>query len=593
MFSVAFIGKRTFLLFYLCLEIREGKFKSKPRVGKLSGSLHIALLGIFWLLSLSGNVWAQDCTPNKIKGDIQKFAHKNESEQNAAIERVKVCEEKAIPYLTEALKSPNPEIRFKAMWSLGDMGEKAKGAAPELRRLLRDSNQSLTIRKRAANALERIGSKEKETVSALVEALKYDESIRSSAIIALGAIVSRETYPKLVTQLDNEQVGLSAAEALGRSGWGVDKAINKLLGVLEVGDEQERLQAIQAIKSIAEALEYRNNEGYLPKENLKKTITALEEANTELQKYESRLTSFSRQQSQETRKQLDKSIRSIKKAQASPVLDVFSKNPPLWVIPFYFILFSFYGIILLVRPLGLLYFNDFLKSYGEIPLPFLPTSLPIRIIFLGGLFHYHPRVLNAWVEKHYSLAEDNFRKNKMVKACGNYNPVPVILNDEPIGFPSPENLKQQFDKLPTRLLIWDEKDFFKTTSLACEISKWAMEGKLTKHQHRVLPILIEHNLQRYKEDESNKVFLNEIRRELRDLVKVETISEDLVKQLLKQQRLLVIVNDFSERDTETQTAIRLALHDIDNFPVCTLIVTSRSEETLQESDMVVIRFSPS
>ena len=591
MFSVAFIGKRAFCLFYLCLEIREGKFKSKPRVGKLSGSLHIALLGIFWLLSLSGNVWAQDCTREKINEDIQKFAI--ESEQNAAIERLKGCEEKAIPYLTEALKSPNQEIRFNAILPLADMGEKAKDAAPELRRLLRDSSQSPAIRKRSAYSLGAIGSQKKETVSALVEALSYDESIRDSAINALGAIISKKTSSQLVAQLDNEKVGLSAAEALGKSGWEVDKAIDTLLELVKVENDQELLRAIQAIKSIAETLEYKNQKETLPKENLKKTITALEKAKAELKKYESSLKGFSHQQSQDTINELDKSISALKKAQASPVLDVFSKNPPLWVIPFYFILFSLYRIILLMRPLGLLYFNDFLKSYGEITLPFLPTSLPIRIIFLGGLFHYHSKVLNAWVEKHYSLAEDNFRKNKMVKACGNYNPVPVILNDEPIGFPSPENLKQQFDKLPTRLLIWDEKDFFKTTSLACEISKWAMEGKLTKYQHRVLPILIEHNLQKYKENESNKVFLNEIRRELRDLVKVETISEDLVKQLLKQQRLLVIVNDFSERDTETQTAIRLALHDIDNFPVCTLIVTSRSEETLQESDMVIIRFSPS
>jgi hypothetical protein len=452
----------------------------------------------------------------------------------------------------------------------------------------------LQFRKRSAYSLGAIGSQKKETVSALVEALSYDESIRDSAINALGAIISKKTSSQLVAQLDNEKVGLSAAEALGKSGWEVDKAIDTLLELVKVENDQELLRAIQAIKSIAETLEYKNQKETLPKENLKKTITALEKAKAELKKYESSLKGFSHQQSQDTINELDKSISALKKAQASPLLNLLSKYPLFWVIFFYLILlFPSYVVLLLVRPLLLLYFNDILKSYGEISIPFFTTTLPIRYILWGGLFHYHPKVLDAWVGKHYPLAREEFSKNKTVKACENYNPVPVLLNDEPIGLPIPENLKSQFNKLPTRLLIWDEKDFLKTTSLACQIAKWAMEGKLTQRQHRILPILIEHNLEKYKEGEGHKAFLNEIRRELRDSAKVETISEDLLKQLLKQQRLLVIVDDFSERDTETQNAIRSALRNVDNFPVCTLVITSRSEETLQELDMVVIKFSPS
>ncbi len=53
-------------------------------------------------------------------------------------------EEKALPYLIEALSSSAPRIRRNAAYCLGEIGKPAESAIPELKKLLKDSDQQVT-----------------------------------------------------------------------------------------------------------------------------------------------------------------------------------------------------------------------------------------------------------------------------------------------------------------------------------------------------------------------------------------------------------------------------------------------------------------
>ncbi len=93
--------------------------------------------------------------------------------------------------------------------------------------------------------------------------------------------------------------------------------------------------------------------------------------------------------------------------------------------------------------------------------------------------------------------------------------------------------------------------------------------------HRMLPVLIEDEL---KVAEGKQPFIEAIRGQLQDLTDTtEAISEELLEQLLKQRRILVIVDHFSEMSEQTRTAIKPEMPD---FPVNALLVTSRLEEPL-------------
>jgi HEAT repeat protein len=94
--------------------------------------------------------------------------------------------------------------------------------------------------------------------------------------------------------------------------------------------------------------------------------------------------------------------------------------------------------------------------------------------------------------------------------------------------------------------------------------------------HLMIPVLIEEELSERAEGKSP--FLEAIAVQLKNLRdEEEAVSEELVKQLLKQRRVLVIVDHLSEMSETTRAAI--ALKD-PKLPVNALAVTSRVEDIL-------------
>jgi HEAT repeat protein len=105
----------------------------------------------------------------------------------------------------------------------------------------------------AAGCLGKIGPAAKAAVPDLIKALKgKDAAIRVAAISALGKIRSEpETVvPLLIQYLDDENLDVSAAKALGEFGSLAKPAIPKLLPLLRAKDDDDQAAATEALKKI-------------------------------------------------------------------------------------------------------------------------------------------------------------------------------------------------------------------------------------------------------------------------------------------------------------------------------------------------------
>jgi HEAT repeat protein len=162
----------------------------------------------------------------------------------------------AVPALTDALNDKDARISGIAATTLGRIGPKAHPAVPTLTELLRRKNKDLAID--AASGLGGIGPAAKAAVPALIEALhdnQYDDC-RSPFICALGAIgpEANAAVPSLVAVLKAKDVNMqhsSAVEALGKIGPHAKEAVPLLIRALKNKDDYSlRIQAAAALGRI-------------------------------------------------------------------------------------------------------------------------------------------------------------------------------------------------------------------------------------------------------------------------------------------------------------------------------------------------------
>jgi HEAT repeat protein/lysophospholipase L1-like esterase len=158
--------------------------------------------------------------------------------------------------LTQALANPDPYVRSFAAWSLGEMGPAARDTVPALVEALRLEEGEGGA---AARALAKLGPVAAGAVPALVEQLKSPEARRRfTAAEALGRIgaPAGTAIPRLVECLrdDDARVRSSAAQALGRIGPEARAAIPPLEAVLQKDeDPHSRALAARALGQIGPA----------------------------------------------------------------------------------------------------------------------------------------------------------------------------------------------------------------------------------------------------------------------------------------------------------------------------------------------------
>ena len=237
-------------------------------------------------------------------------------------------------------------------------------------------------------------------------------------------------------------------------------------------------------------------------------------------------------------------------------------------------------ILLAVRPLWILRINDWLQPYTDIPLPaFLGgVKVPARTVLLVGFFHYHPRVLDAWVAAHITRARKEFARKDTVRDRRVCVPIPVVLDDATVASLSGSDLRPLFSQTRGCLLISGEGGAGKTT-MACQVANWAMSADRAQRlcDHLMLPVLIEHEID-FKVAADKQPLKEAICGQLQFLIEeAETIQDELLERLLRQRRVLVIVDHFSEMSEATRQQIRPADPE---FPVNAMIVTSRAQEEL-------------
>ncbi|MBV6625603.1 MAG: HEAT repeat domain-containing protein [Rivularia sp. (in: Bacteria)] len=490
---------------------------------------------------------------------------------SAAIALGNIGDKAAVEPLLAVLEDKNSQVRSSAAKALGNIGDKA--AVEPLLAALEDKDSQ--VRSSAAEALGLI--EDKAAVKQLIKALKdEEEKVRASAAQALGLIKDKAAVKPLTKALEDEEsmVRLIANIALGRMGKTAASAVPEIILTLKDTDRFVRSSAGTALSSISK--DYRNQAEKLSNQELEIGITTLETALKALEAIKEKF--------EDEQESLKADLTALKKEKdsrlTSRILEWMVKHPWFAGTFIYLIFFPlFWSSLLLIRPLWLLKLNQKLQPLSNLQLPEAlggwTISIP-SIIFLQP-FSYHPRVLDAWVATNIKAASDNFSQKKTVSNRAEHISLPVVVDKKTVANFSGNDLKACFDKKLTNILIHAEGGSGKT-SLACQLAKWGMSDDINIRpcKHRMLPILIEQELD--IETQGNQAFIQEITGQLQVLIgESEVIPTKLVENLLRQRRILVIIDHFSEMSEATRKQIRPASG---NFPANALIVTSRLEESL-------------
>jgi hypothetical protein len=154
-------------------------------------------------------------------------------------------------------------------------------------------------------------------------------------------------------------------------------------------------------------------------------------------------------------------------------------------------------------------------------------------------------------------------------------PIQLELCDQLIEQLTPDQLQVVFSQSPACLMIVGEGGVGKT-SLACQIARWGLglveaendqsRPKLCKH--KMLPVLIEQELE-------GTNLLTEIRKQLPPTADGNFLNDEFLTALLRQRRVLVILDHVSEMGDATYAAMKQTL---DTTPIHALIITSRVRE---------------
>jgi HEAT repeat protein/S1-C subfamily serine protease len=156
-----------------------------------------------------------------------------------------------VPSLVGELSDADPKTRARAAEMLGRMGPKAKLAAGDLGKLLKDPQE--LPRRMALEALAKLGPDARPAAPALVEALRdSDASIREEAARVLGKVgpdVKSQAFHGLAMALSDSVKGVrvAAAEALSNLGPLEPADLPVVLKVLKTGDPEARVSAARAL----------------------------------------------------------------------------------------------------------------------------------------------------------------------------------------------------------------------------------------------------------------------------------------------------------------------------------------------------------
>ncbi|WP_253188509.1 SUMF1/EgtB/PvdO family nonheme iron enzyme [Leptolyngbya sp. 'hensonii'] len=208
---------------------------------------------------------------------------------------------------------------------------------------------------------------------------------------------------------------------------------------------------------------------------------------------------------------------------------------------------------------------------GKLTIPNTKIELPLGLLLW---LKYQPRVLDQWVADHRQQVQERFLAEPTVSDREIHIPIQIRLKDKVIDRLTPDDLRSVFHQSPAGLLIVGEGGVGKT-SLACQIARWGLglpDKETQKVQslcnHAMLPVLIEQEL-------GETPLLTAIREQLPRMADGSFIPNELLEALLRQRRVLVILDHISEMSDETYKRMK---QDLEAKPINALIITARLPE---------------
>jgi HEAT repeat protein len=505
----------------------------------------------------------------------------------------------AVDSLIPLLTSSNPHVKGTAAWALygiwsaeGVGGTDIPHAVSTLRSLLKDRSD-ISIRTNAAAALGAVAgalppeekaksfwqTDNRSITDDLVSLLRDpDPRVQEWVVFALGRIGSEDAKKKSSSTLiqllnypaedqQRRDVCLKASEAVAELG--IEEAIHPLIRLLNDPNEEVRKAAADALDALSSNLhqaKVTNAIGPLT-EALKALKNARDVDNQNKPDSAVTIHAF----------RVQESIDGLKSLQWKQLIHQ-NRFVVLAVVIISGLLLVCLGL-LWIYPLALLRINDALSNYLDVKLPAWlgGVTIPLRYVLLVGFFHYHHRVLDAWVAQHLDTARKRFFEKPTIQERETHIPVPVVLNKKSVPSLSAAELRPAFSENICYFLIFGEGGSGKT-SLACRLAKWAMSSRADERFHKdypILPVFIEPEIEAPANDED---FLRLINDQLRGLTdRIGNVPEDLLRNLLKRGRVMLVIDGFSEM---TQATRKAYVKGVLSAPANAVIFTSRANESL-------------
>jgi hypothetical protein len=191
--------------------------------------------------------------------------------------------------------------------------------------------------------------------------------------------------------------------------------------------------------------------------------------------------------------------------------------------------------------------------------------------FARERFVDEPDVLDAWVNARVTRLRDALDALELYQQRRIYVPLPVQVGTaRMIERPAAAMLRQIFTRPRAVVCIVGGGGTGKST-LACEIARWAMSDDPTDRlaPQRMVPVFVVNE---------TTDLLATVTGALREMLGEEELPGDLIHGLLAEQRLLVIVDAFSEREPETRRHIEEIFSKAAVFNA--MVITSRTEPRL-------------
>lgn len=491
-----------------------------------------------------------------------------------------------LPALTAALNDRNSEVRRFAAVAMNELGEQAEPATDALLEKLSDPDVALD----ASRALAHIGSK---ALPKLVERLASDNvTARKGAAAAISQMGpdASAAIPDLMKCIDSkdEDADVRRFAIFGLAGAGAEqpgKVVPVLIRLIQSSNEDAVKVSALSMVELGEHLQNSVGTGSLTSQEIAEALSALKTTRTLIAEGKIDIPD-----STSALAELDSSISTLNfalESHTSTMLrDIWkwcmenqlALSPLVW-IAFFLMLWT---LLLNTKPLTILKVSNALDKIADISL----QSMPIKHFFLISFFHHNPKVLDAWVQSQLETVTREFESKSTVQDRNVYIPMPVVLNGKSIGNLTQDHLKPLFAQSRAFILVHGEGGIGKTT-LACQIARWAMSKIAAERllDHAVLPVLLEHDL--YVDPQKKDSFLQTIRGQLTlTCTAADGITDEFVLQLLKQKRLMVLLDHFSELSQETRKSIR---PESPAFAASLLLVTSRNEEKLDDASKSTIK----